>query len=136
VITTTAPIGSSGGDVLHRLVTSPDDEIPVLDAWWRAHCSGAIDQSARDEPDGNRFRVRGFIEEGSEIPFDMALRNHVSCRRLTVDAPNNARRTPPGAWKLRRWRHAEAAGLEPNVVVHSQEMPVRDWTLSRARNAG
>ncbi len=54
-------------------------------------------------PDADRFRVRGFIEEGTTTtPFDMVVRNRVSRYHLVMDAINNARRTPPGPASSRR----------------------------------
>ncbi len=58
---------------------------------------GAIHQLVHGRPDADRFRVRGFIEEGTTTtPFDMVVRNRVSRYHLVMDALNNAHRTPPG----------------------------------------
>ena len=65
---------------------------------------GAIHQLVHGRPDADRFRVRGFIEEGTTTtPFDMVVRNRASRYHLVMDALNNARRTPPGASDLKAW---------------------------------
>jgi xylulose-5-phosphate/fructose-6-phosphate phosphoketolase len=90
---------------------------------------GAIHQLVHGRPDADRFRVRGFIEEGTTTtPFDMVVRNKVSRYHLVMDALNNARRTPPGASELKAWCEAQLARHETYVVEHLQDMPeVRDW---------
>jgi xylulose-5-phosphate/fructose-6-phosphate phosphoketolase len=92
---------------------------------------GAIHQLAHGRPDADRFRVRGFVEEGTTTtPFDMVVRNRVSRYHLVMDALNNARRTPPGASDLKAWCEAKLAQHDRYVVEHLQDMPdVRDWTL-------
>ena len=92
---------------------------------------GAIHQLVHGRPDADRFRVRGFIEEGTTTtPFDMVVRNRVSRYHLVMDALNNARRTPPGASDLKAWCEERLAEHEAYVVEHLQDMPeVRDWTL-------
>jgi xylulose-5-phosphate/fructose-6-phosphate phosphoketolase len=92
---------------------------------------GAIHQLVHGRPDADRFRVRGFIEEGTTTtPFDMVVRNKVSRYHLVMDALNNARRTPPGASELKAWCEAQLAKHEAYVVEHLQDMPeVRDWVL-------
>ena len=76
---------------------------------------GAIHQLVHGRPDADRFRVRGFIEEGTTTtPFDMVVRNRASRYHLVMDALNNARRTPPGASDLMAWcqqQLAQAPGL-------------------------
>lgn len=65
---------------------------------------GAIHHLVHGRPDADRFRVRGFIEEGTTTtPFDMTVRNRVSRYHLVIDALNNARRLPPGAGDLKAW---------------------------------
>ena len=57
---------------------------------------GAVHQLVHGRPDADRFRVRGFIEEGTTTtPFDMVVRNKASRYHLVMDALNNARRTRP-----------------------------------------
>jgi hypothetical protein len=54
----------------------------------------AEDELVHGRPDADRFRVRGFIEEGTTTtPFDMLVRNKASRCHLVMDALNNARRT-------------------------------------------
>ncbi|MFN8169222.1 MAG: phosphoketolase family protein [Candidatus Nanopelagicales bacterium] len=95
---------------------------------------GAIHQLVHGRPDADRFRVRGFIEEGTTTtPFDMVVRNKVSRYHLVMDALNNARRTPPGASELKAWCEAQLAKHEAYVVEHLQDMPeVRDWVFQPA----
>jgi xylulose-5-phosphate/fructose-6-phosphate phosphoketolase len=92
---------------------------------------GAIHQLVHGRPDADRFRVRGFIEEGTTTtPFDMVVRNRASRYHLVMDAINNAARTPPGATALKSWCEAKLAEHEAYVVEHLEDMPeVRDWVL-------
>ena len=92
---------------------------------------GAIHQLVHGRPDADRFRVRGFIEEGTTTtPFDMVVRNRASRYHLVMDALNNARRTPPGASELKAFCEAKLAEHATYVVDHLEDMPdVRDWVL-------
>ena len=92
---------------------------------------GAIHQLVHGRPKADRFRVRGFIEEGTTTtPFDMVVRNRASRYHLVMDALNNARRTPPGASALKAWCEAKLAEHASYVVAHMEDMPeVRDWSL-------
>jgi xylulose-5-phosphate/fructose-6-phosphate phosphoketolase len=92
---------------------------------------GAIHQLVHGRPDADRFRVRGFIEEGTTTtPFDMVVRNKASRYHLVMDALNNARRTPPGASDLMAWCQARLAEHEAYVVAHLEDLPdIRDWVL-------
>ena len=92
---------------------------------------GAIHQLVHGRPDADRFRVRGFIEQGTTTtPFDMTVRNRASRYHLVIDAINNARRTPRGATELKTWCEAQLVRHEAYVVEHLEDMPeVRDWVL-------
>ncbi len=92
---------------------------------------GAIHQLMHGRPGADRFRVRGFIEEGTTTtPFDMVVRNRASRFHLVIDAINNARRTPPGATQLKADCEAKLAEHDRYVVEHLEDMPeVRDWVL-------
>jgi xylulose-5-phosphate/fructose-6-phosphate phosphoketolase len=92
---------------------------------------GAVHQLVHGRPDADRFRARGFIEEGTTTtPFDMVVRNQVSRYHLVMDALNNARRTPPGASDLKAFCQQKLAEHDAYVVEHLQDMPeVRDWSL-------
>ena len=98
---------------------------------------GAVHQLVHGRPDADRFRARGFIEEGTTTtPFDMVVRNQVSRYHLVMDALNNARRTPPGASDLKAYCRQKLAEHETYVVEHLQDMPeARDWVLPD-RSAG
>ena len=98
---------------------------------------GAIHQLVHGRPDADRFRVRGFIEEGTTTtPFDMVVRNRVSRYHLVMDALNNARRTPPGASELKAWCEARLAEHAAYVVENLQDLPdIRDWSLAPADEA-
>jgi xylulose-5-phosphate/fructose-6-phosphate phosphoketolase len=93
---------------------------------------GAIHQLMHGRPDADRFRVRGFIEQGTTTtPFDMTVRNRASRYHLVMDAINNARRLPRGAAELKSWCESQLARHETYVVEHLEDMPeVRDWSLS------
>ena len=92
---------------------------------------GAIHHLVHGRPNTDRFRARGFIEEGTTTtPFDMVVRNRASRYHLVMDALNNARRTPPGASDLMALCQAQLARHETYVVEHLEDMPeVRDWTI-------
>ncbi|MFV2098699.1 phosphoketolase [Micromonospora sp. LOL_014] len=99
---------------------------------------GAIHQLVHGRPDADRFRVRGFIEEGTTTtPFDMTVRNRASRYHLVMDAINNARRLPRGAADLKAWCEQQLAKHEAYVVEHLEDMPeVRDWSLGDWANQG
>ncbi|GAA1396565.1 phosphoketolase family protein [Luteococcus peritonei] len=90
---------------------------------------GAIHQLVHGRPDADRFRVRGFIEEGTTTtPFDMVVRNRISRYHLVMDAINNAKVTPPGASELKQWCQQMLDKHESHIVEHLEDMPeVRDW---------
>lgn len=90
---------------------------------------GAIHQLVHGRPDADRFRVRGFIEEGTTTtPFDMVVRNRVSRYHLVMDAINNAKITPPGASELKAWCQAQLDRHESYIVEHLEDMPeVSQW---------
>jgi xylulose-5-phosphate/fructose-6-phosphate phosphoketolase len=92
---------------------------------------GAIHQLVHGRPDADRFRVRGFVEEGTTTtPFDMTVRNRASRYHLVMDAINNARRLPRGATELKTWCEQKLAEHAAYVVEHLEDMPdVRDWVL-------
>jgi xylulose-5-phosphate/fructose-6-phosphate phosphoketolase len=92
---------------------------------------GAIHQLVHGRPDADRFRVRGFIEQGTTTtPFDMTVRNQASRYHLVMDAINNAKRLPVGATDLKAWCQAKLRKHEQYVVEHLEDMPeVRDWSL-------
>jgi xylulose-5-phosphate/fructose-6-phosphate phosphoketolase len=92
---------------------------------------GAIHQLVHGRPDADRFRVRGFIEQGTTTtPFDMTVRNKASRYHLVIDAINNARRLPAGATELKAWCEAQLVKHEKYVIEHLEDMPeVRDWSL-------
>ncbi|MFC7533765.1 phosphoketolase [Actinoplanes sp. GCM10030250] len=92
---------------------------------------GAIHQLVHGRPDADRFRVRGFIEQGTTTtPFDMTVRNRASRYHLVMDAINNARRLPVGATEVKAWCEAQLEKHEKYVVEHLEDMPeVRDWSL-------
>ncbi|WP_433087622.1 phosphoketolase family protein [Dactylosporangium sp. CA-052675] len=93
---------------------------------------GAIHQLVHGRPDADRFRVRGFVEEGTTTtPFDMTVRNRVSRYHLVMDAINNAKRLPAGATELKAWCERKLSEHGTYVVEHLEDMPdVRDWSLS------
>lgn len=93
---------------------------------------GAIHQLVHGRPDADRFRVRGFSEEGTTTtPFDMVVRNRVSRYHLVMDALNNARRTVRGSTELYAWCEAQLQRHHEYVVEHLEDIPeVRDWSLA------
>ena len=92
---------------------------------------GAIHQLVHGRPDADRFRVRGFIEQGTTTtPFDMVVRNRASRYHLVMDVLNNMRVTRRGSGDLMRFCEAQLARHESYIVEHLEDMPeVRDWKL-------
>ena len=92
---------------------------------------GAIHQLVHGRPDADRFRVRGFIEEGTTTsPFDMVVRNKASRYHLVMDAINNAKRKVAGGVELKEWCEEQLARHERYIVEHLTDMPqVVDWQL-------
>lgn len=92
---------------------------------------GAIHQLVHGRPDADRFRVRGFIEQGTTTtPFDMTVRNKASRYHLVIDAMNNSRRLPRGASDLKHWCEQQLERHDRYVVEHLEDLPeVRDWSL-------
>jgi xylulose-5-phosphate/fructose-6-phosphate phosphoketolase len=94
---------------------------------------GAIHQLVHGRPVADRFRVRGFKEQGTTTtPFDMLVLNEVSRYHLVQDAVNNARRTPPGSSELKTWCQSMLDRHARYVVENLEDMPeVRDWSLAQ-----
>ncbi|MFA7266619.1 MAG: phosphoketolase family protein, partial [Candidatus Nanopelagicales bacterium] len=91
----------------------------------------AIHGLVHGRPDQDRFRARGFIEQGTTTtPFDMVVRNEVSRYHLIMDALNNAKRSVAGATELHQWCQSQLERHEKYVVEHLEDMPeIRDWSL-------
>jgi xylulose-5-phosphate/fructose-6-phosphate phosphoketolase len=117
------------GTLFKELFTDTTDVIFAFHGY-----PGAIHQLVHGRPDADRFRVRGFIEEGTTTtPFDMTVRNRVSRYHLVMDAINNAKRLPVGAADLKVWCEEKLAEHEAYVVAHLEDMPeIRDWSLAQA----
>ncbi|MFP5415750.1 MAG: phosphoketolase [Actinomycetes bacterium] len=92
---------------------------------------GGIHQLMHGRPDQDRFRVRGFIEQGTTTtPFDMVVRNKASRYHLVIDAINNTKALPKGAEDLKKWCEAQLARHQSYIVEHLEDMPeVRNWKL-------
>jgi len=92
---------------------------------------GAIHQLVHGRPDADRFRARGFIEEGTTTtPFDMVVRNRVDRYHLVLDCLNNAVATPDGAAELRAYCEDQLRRHREWIVEHLEDLPeVRDWQL-------
>ncbi len=95
---------------------------------------GAIHQLVHGRPDADRFRVRGFIEQGTTTtPFDMVVRNRASRYHLVMDVLNNMKVTRRGSGALMRFCQAQLARHEQYIVEYLEDMPeVRDWKLGAA----
>lgn len=93
---------------------------------------GAIHQLVHGRPDADRFRARGFIEEGTTTtPFDMVVRNRVDRYHLVLDCLNNTAVAPEGAADLRAYCESQLARHEAWIVEHLEDMPeVKDWQLA------
>jgi len=92
---------------------------------------GAIHQLVHGRPDADRFRARGFVEQGTTTtPFDMVVRNNVDRYHLVIDAINNAHNKPVGSHELYQYCTAMLAKHAEYIVEYLEDMPeVRDWTL-------
>ncbi len=92
---------------------------------------GAVHQLVHGRPDADRFRVRGFIEEGTTTsPFDMVVRNRASRYHLVMDAINNAGRAVPGSAELYEWCEVQLARHAAHIVDYLEDLPqVTDWSL-------
>lgn len=92
---------------------------------------GAVHQLVHGRPDADRFRARGFQEEGTTTtPFDMVVRNGVSRYHLVMDILNNARNVPAGGLELYNWAQKQLERHEEYIVEHLEDMPeVREWLL-------
>jgi len=103
------------------------DTVDVIFAFhgYRARSPVGARPAGRD-----RFRVRGFIEEGTTTtPFDMMVRKQASRYHLVMDAINNAKRCPAAhpAQGLVRGSAGQARGILCGAPGGHAE--VRDWTL-------
>jgi xylulose-5-phosphate/fructose-6-phosphate phosphoketolase len=92
---------------------------------------GAIHQLVHGRPDADRFRARGFIEEGTTTtPFDMVVRNKVDRYHLVMDCINNAHAKPAGSHELYQFCEEQLAKHAEYIVEYLEDMPeVRDWKL-------
>ena len=92
---------------------------------------GGIHQLVHGRPDADRFRVRGFIEQGTTTtPFDMVVRNRTSRYHLVMDVLNNMRVTRRGSGDLMMFCESQLARHQSYIVEHLEDMPeVRDWKL-------
>lgn len=92
---------------------------------------GAIHQLVHGRPDADRFRVRGFIEQGTTTtPFDMVVRNRASRYHLVMDVLNNMKVTRRGSSDLMRFCESQLARHDEYIVEHLEDLPeVRGWKL-------
>ncbi len=92
---------------------------------------GAVHQLVHGRPDADRFRARGFIEEGTTTtPFDMVVRNRVDRYHLVLDCLNNTKARPAGADELRAYCEQQLERHDEWIVEHLEDLPeVRDWRL-------
>jgi len=92
---------------------------------------GAIHQLVHGRPDADRFRARGFVEQGTTTtPFDMVVRNRVDRYHLVMDCINNAGRTPAGAHELYQYCERKLARHAEYIVDFLEDMPeVNEWVL-------
>ena len=92
---------------------------------------GAIHQLVHGRPEADRFRARGFVEQGTTTtPFDMVVRNKVDRYHLVMDCINNAHAKPAGSHELYQYCEAMLARHAEYIVEYLEDMPeVRDWQL-------
>jgi len=92
---------------------------------------GAIHQLVHGRPEADRFRARGFVEQGTTTtPFDMVVRNKVDRYHLVMDAINNARVKPAGSHELYQFCERMLARHAEYIVEYLEDMPqVANWQL-------
>ncbi|MDR2930092.1 MAG: phosphoketolase family protein [Propionibacteriaceae bacterium] len=92
---------------------------------------GAIHQLVHGRPDADRFRARGFVEQGTTTtPFDMVVRNKVDRYHLVMDCINNAAHKPAGSHELFQYCERMLAKHAEYIVEHLEDMPeVGQWVL-------
>lgn len=90
---------------------------------------GAIHQLLHGRPDQDRFRARGFVEQGTTTtPFDMVVRNRVDRYHVVMDCINNARNKPEGSHELYQYCEQMLAKHQEYIVEYLEDMPeVADW---------
>ncbi len=105
------------------------DEVDVIFAFHGY--PGGVHQLMHGRPDQDRFRARGFIEQGTTTtPFDMVVKNKISRYHLVMDAINNAKSLPKGAEDLKKWCQSQLDRHEDYIREHLEDMPeVRNWKL-------
>ncbi len=105
------------------------DEVDVIFAFHGY--PGGVHQLMHGRPDQDRFRARGFIEQGTTTtPFDMVVKNKISRYHLVMDAINNAKSLPKGAEDLKAWCQSQLDRHEAYIREHLEDMPeVRNWKL-------
>jgi len=92
---------------------------------------GAIHQLVHGRPEADRFRARGFVEQGTTTtPFDMVVRNNVDRYHLVMDCINNARNKPVGSHELYQYCNTMLARHAEYIVEYLEDMPeVTEWQL-------
>ena len=91
---------------------------------------GAIHQLVHGRPDADRFRVRGFIEEGTNHPVRHGGAQQGFPIPLGDGCAQEHAEDSPGASDLMAWCRHRLAEHHAYVVEHLQDMPdVRDWVL-------
>ena len=90
---------------------------------------GAIHQLVHGRPDADRFRARGFVEQGTTTtPFDMVVRNKVDRYHLVMDAINNAHTQPVGSHELYQYCERMLVRHADYIVEYLEDMPeVAQW---------
>jgi xylulose-5-phosphate/fructose-6-phosphate phosphoketolase len=93
---------------------------------------GAVHQLVHGRPVADRFRVRGFKEQGTTTtPFDMVVLNRMSRYHLVKEALRRSRRAAQGGTELARYCDEMLARHHDYVREHLEDMPeVRDWVWS------
>ena len=79
---------------------------------------GAIKQLLFDRPNTHRFRIYGYVEQGTTTtPFDMFLRNNVSRYHLAIRAVRHASRYNP---RVAAKAHTLIASFESQITEHKE----------------
>jgi xylulose-5-phosphate/fructose-6-phosphate phosphoketolase len=90
---------------------------------------GVIHPLIHGRPNGDRFHVRGYIEEGTTTtPFDMVVLNKMSRIHLAMDAVKYTRDKVPRAAQLIAAGNDMLARHRAYVTEHFEDLPeISDW---------
>lgn len=106
--------GNSLDDMTFRSIFTDDRDVVFTFHGY----PGAIKQLLFDRPNTHRFRIYGYVEQGTTTtPFDMFLRNNVSRYHLAIRAVRHASRYNP---RVAAKAHTLIASFESQITEHKE----------------